>query len=160
MTSLCSEKWATFIRMTSSTYCALSFICATAHAAKCCLPSVSASNNSWTAWILYEYKPYIPRRIHRIDSFATPVFFAASRAQTLLVDVSADKSSMTLCTTWTRSALKASQPLRGWSSKFFVFSRRHRKLNISFNEIGGFCVFSPFSERNFRDVSVVDLPLL
>lgn len=80
----------------------------------------------------------------RFDGSAIPLLFPVL----LSVDVSAGKSSMAFCTTLPPSALKDCLPLPGWSSKFPVFSKRHTKTSIPFDEIGHFYAFILFSVRN------------
>ena len=136
--SPCSEKLTSYVHMTFSNQIGLHSIYASAHVAEFCLPPVSAGNNWWSACIFHGYRSNIPCRMRRIDSSVIPDLFSASWVLLLSVDVSAAKSSMTFCTTWTRSALKFGLPLCGWSSKLSVSSKRRTKLSIPFNGIGFF----------------------
>ena len=73
-----------------------------------------------------------------IDGSEIPILLLATGALLLPVDVSAAKSFMTLCTTWTRSAVEVDLSLRVRSFKFPVSSKRHTKLSIPLYEIGFF----------------------
>ena len=143
--------------MTFRNDCKLRFICTSTHVANFCRAPVSADNNWRSTWILCRCRSNISCGISRIDGSGILILLLASRTLLVPVDDSVTKSSMILCTIWTRSALNFGLPLRGRSSKLPVSSKCHTKLSFPFNGRGLFGAFSNLvSMRNFCNATVVD----